>query len=56
MACQTTIILSEEETELTCICVVAKKQIFRIGYFQNVDLWSVLQQNAFATKRHVTDK
>jgi hypothetical protein len=36
MACQAAIILSEEETELTCICVVANKQIFRIGYFQNV--------------------
>jgi hypothetical protein len=29
MACKAAIILSGEETELTCICVVAKKQIFR---------------------------
>jgi hypothetical protein len=29
MACQAAIILSGEETKLTCICVVAKKQIFQ---------------------------
>jgi hypothetical protein len=34
MACQAAIILSGEETELTCICVVAKKQIFRIDYYK----------------------
>jgi hypothetical protein len=34
MACQAAIILSGEETELTCICVVAKKQIFRTGYYK----------------------
>jgi hypothetical protein len=70
MACQAAIILSEEETKLTCICVVANKQIFKINYFQNVvprvpikrsrqrcfTLWPVLQQNAFAAERRVTDK
>ncbi len=65
MACQAAIILSEKETELTCICVVANKQIFKIGYFRNVvprvpvkrsrrrrfSLWPVS-----AAERRVTDK
>jgi len=44
MACQATIILYGEETELTCICVVAKKQIFRIGYYK---------KQSFATGKNV---
>jgi hypothetical protein len=44
MACQTTIILSGEETKLTCICVVAKKQIFKIGYYK---------KQSFATGKNV---
>jgi hypothetical protein len=44
MACQAAIILSGEETELTCICVVAKKQIFRISYYK---------KQSFATGKNV---
>jgi len=44
MACQASIILSGKETELTCICVVAKKQIFRIGYYK---------KQSFATGKNV---
>jgi len=44
MAYQAAIILSGEETELTCICVVAKKQIFKIGYYK---------KQSFATGKNV---
>jgi hypothetical protein len=44
MACQATIILFGEEIELTCICVVAKKQIFRISYYK---------KQSFATGKNV---
>ncbi len=44
MACQAAIILSGKETELTCICVVAKKQNFRIGYYK---------KQSFATGKNV---
>ncbi len=37
-ACIHAIILSGEKTELTCICVVAKKQSFRIGYYKQQSL------------------
>jgi hypothetical protein len=37
-ACMHAIILSGEKTELTCICVVAKKQSFRIGYYKQQSL------------------
>jgi hypothetical protein len=44
MACQAAIILSGEETELTCICVVAKKQIFEINYYK---------KQSFTTEKNV---
>jgi hypothetical protein len=44
MGCQAVIILSGEETKLTCICVVAKKQIFKIGYYK---------KQSFATGKNV---
>jgi hypothetical protein len=37
-ACMHAIILSGEKTELTCICVVAKKQSFRVGYYKQQSL------------------
>jgi hypothetical protein len=44
MGCQAAIILSAEETKLTCICVVAKKQNFKIGCYK---------KQSFATEKNV---
>jgi hypothetical protein len=65
MACQAAIILSGEETELTCICVVAKTQNFQNRLFSKCSLEGASQafqmtmffpMVAFAAERRVTDR